>query len=407
MLVVISDNVTQTATEDLKTFVQAIIDNVILNNGQEGNFNNVDDMKIAFYNNFNNFNAIIPSVKTNFQFLDTNPLNYNITDWNQAVNSGSGSGISIGNIRWNPNNNNFDLTGGGNGGPGGYQVGDTITIPGTVVQDYQGNFLQSPDNDITVTINNVDGQGIAQSYTITGTVPYTTPGWPTDNISDGGNDEYDNGNYIDTNLGTHLSYNSGMAVYGDGNVGGGDYVATYQSGIFGFFTRGANIDSIGTSGNSGFDGSGTAVTGGLYGGASTATTPVIEWTNPNNNVWRIEEYNGGAAVSYNGNDYDAKWFDVSNSTSGNGQFRGAIIQYHAFVQNEGNIIGTIHLANDYTQQQATHTENMSGNGDLQYVTLWDCNNERGQLFFKMTNGNSKNVMIQWTAKVFYGSENNC
>jgi hypothetical protein len=143
------------------------------------------------------------------------------------------------------------------------------------------------------------------------------------------------------------------------------------------------------------------------GGEPIVEPTVITWTNPNDNVWRIEDYNGGAAVSYNGSNYDAKWFDINNHTSGSSSFRGAIIQYHAFIQNQGIIIGTIHLANDYTQQQATHTEHLSGNSDLQFVTLWDCNNERGQLYFKMTNGYSRDVMIQWTAKVFYGSENNC
>jgi hypothetical protein len=143
-------------------------------------------------------------------------------------------------------------------------------------------------------------------------------------------------------------------------------------------------------------------------GGTEPVSPVIAtWTNPNNNVWRIETYNGGFAGSYNGNNYDAKWFDVENSTSGNNNFRGAVIEYHAFIDNHGTIIGTIHLSNDYPQQGATHTEHLSGSSDLQFVTLWDCNDERnGQLFFKMTNGNANNLMIQWTAKIFYGSEYN-
>lgn len=142
------------------------------------------------------------------------------------------------------------------------------------------------------------------------------------------------------------------------------------------------------------------------GGEPVVEPTVIEWTNPNDNVWRIEYYNGGAAVSYDGDDYDAKWFDIANHTSGSGDFRGAVIQYHAFVQGEGTIIGTIHLSNDATQEAATHTEHLSGNSNLQFVTLWDCNNDRGQLYFKMTNGWSKNVMIQWTSTVFYGQEYN-
>jgi hypothetical protein len=142
------------------------------------------------------------------------------------------------------------------------------------------------------------------------------------------------------------------------------------------------------------------------GGEPVVEPTVIEWTNPNDNVWRIEEYNGGAAVSYNGSDYDAKWFDIANHTSGNGSFRGAIIQYHAYC-GAGTMIGTIHLANDYTQQEATHTEHMSGGSDMQFMSFWACNGERGQLFFKRTDSNSQDVMIQWTAKIFYGNEANC
>lgn len=141
---------------------------------------------------------------------------------------------------------------------------------------------------------------------------------------------------------------------------------------------------------------------------TTAAGSAISWTNPNGNTWRIEEYNGGASVTYNGNDYDAKWFDIADSTSGSGNFRGAIIQYHAYCDNAGGtIIGTIHLGNDYSQEAATHTEHMSGNSNLQSVTLWACNNERGQLYFKRTDGSSSNLLIQWTAKIFYGSENYC
>jgi hypothetical protein len=327
-------------------------------------------------------------------------------DFGQAVNSGSGSGLSISNIRWNPNTNQFDNTGGSNGGPGGYQVNDTIVIPGTAVQDYQNNYLSSPANDITITITTVqDGTGIAQGYTITGTVPYTQGLFPNNSINDGGDDEYDTGNYINTDLAQEISYGGGNVVSGASEFGGGDYVVTYQAGIFGVFAVNANINSMGTSGGSGFDGDGVAATGGLY-GDNTPTTPVITWTSPNDNVWRIEEYNGGTSVTYNGSDYDAKWFDVANSPGGNNHFRGAIIQYHALASG-GTIIGTIHLSNDYTQQSATHTEHMSGNNSLQFVTLWDCNHERGQLYFKTTNGSGQDLLIQWTAKIFYGYENHC
>ncbi len=161
------------------------------------------------------------------------------------------------------------------------------------------------------------------------------------------------------------------------------------------------VNSVGPTSSSTYVTTSTVTT---MGGEPIVEPTVITWTNPNDNVWRIETYNGGAAVYYDGGDNDAKWFDIANHTSGNSDFRGAVIQYHAFVQNAGTIIGTIHLSNDNTQPSATHTEHLSGNSSLQLVTLWDCNYDRGQLYFKMTDGSSRNVMIQWTSTVFYGQE---
>jgi hypothetical protein len=91
-------------------------------------------------------------------------------------------------------------------------------------------------------------------------------------MSDGGDDEYDGGNYISTDLGTEISYNNGNTVYGSSEFGGGDYVVTFQSGIFGIFATGANINLIKTDGGSGFDGDGVGVTGSLYGDSGASVT---------------------------------------------------------------------------------------------------------------------------------------
>jgi hypothetical protein len=103
------------------------------------------------------------------------------------------------------------------------------------------------------------------------------------------------------------------------------------------------------------------------------------------------------------------WFDVANGPLGDNQFRGAIIEYHAFVNNQGTIIGTIHLANDYYQGPATHTEHMSGGNGLQAVSLWENpdGGNRGRLCFKRTDSVATTLMIQWTAKIFYGYEADC
>lgn len=407
MLVTIGQNINATPTDELKTFVESVIDNVILDGGIEGQVNNIDDMKTAFYSNFNTFSSTLSDLKDNFNFLTNQQLYYNIVDFgNNAINSGSGSGLYFNSVYYNPDTGQIEPGSSSNGGPGGYQVNDTITIPGTSVQDYMNNTLASPANDLTITINQVDSSGIVQVYSITGTLPYTTLGFPSNSISDGGSDEYDDGNYINTDLESNISYNNGIVVNSSSSFGGGNYVVTYQDSIFGVFVTNANINSIGTDGNSGFDGNGVADTGDLYVTTPSVTTPVITWTNPNSNVWRIEEYNGGIAVSsYNGN--PELWWDINNSDSGSDDFRGAIIQYHAFVQSKGTIIGTIHVASDYSVNGATHTEHLSGNSDLNYVSLWEGQGNNGRLYFKMTNGDNRDIMIQWTSKVFYGNEFYC
>ena len=182
-----------------------------------------------------------------------------------GTNYQMGSGLSFNGLQYNMSNDTLDFNGWGNGS--GYVAGDVITILGTDIQSQDtNNFLLSPDNDVTLTINTVNLSGNISTYTFSGTIPRPAENWPTNYISDGGNDQYDTGNYISTNLETDISYNGGDVVTGSSAVGGGDYVAVYEDSIFGFFISGADISSIKTDGGSGFDGDGTADTGGLYGG---------------------------------------------------------------------------------------------------------------------------------------------
>lgn len=262
IVVAVSTNITETATADLETFAQSIIDNVILNNGTEGDVNDIATMKIAFYDNFNNFKNIIPSIKTNLEFFNESNRLFSI-NWNNAIYTGAGSGFYLYSVRLNPTTLQITMDSGSNGVPGGYVVGETITILGTDVTDYNGANLASPLNDLTITVDTVDGSGVIQTYTITGTLPDYGVSWPSNNIGDGGDDEYDTANYISTNLGSNISYNDGNAQYGSSEFGNGDYVTVYKDGIFGMFAVNAAINSIKTDGNSGFDGDGQATTGTL------------------------------------------------------------------------------------------------------------------------------------------------
>jgi hypothetical protein len=102
------------------------------------------------------------------------------------------------------------------------------------------------------------------------------------------------------------------------------------------------------------------------------------------------------------NPQPVKWFEASG-----GNFRGAIIEYHAYSQDAGTIIGTIWIARDAGDENISHIETASGGGDISNVDLWfrdsDEGNER-QIYFRRLDGESDTVKIQWIAKLFYGNE---
>jgi hypothetical protein len=273
MLVVVTDGTDwdiQTPTATLKTFVEKIIDEVILDEGVEGDVNTVSAMKSAFYSNFSNFNTIIPNVKADLAFFTVN------NQFNISPALVTGDGATFSSITYNMSNDTLELGNWGQGLPNTHEVNDVHVIPGNTIQDANSNFLLTPDNDVTVTITGVSG-GAILSYTVTGTLPRPAEIWPN-SIDDGGDDEYDGGNAIHTNLATGINYRGGdVYIEADefNSAGTATYVVTYQAGIFGVFATGCDISTIGTSGNeggygndsssSGFDGDGVAVTGSLYG----------------------------------------------------------------------------------------------------------------------------------------------
>lgn len=261
MLVVIGDEVNQTTTAELKTFAESIIDNVILDGGIEGNLNSINGMRTAFYNNFATFSATLTDLKTNFEFFSVN------NQFNISPQFETGKGATFNGISYNMSDNTLDLGSWGQNA-GTHQVGDVFVIPGNTIQDANGNFLLTPDNDVTLTVT-VAPDGYIGTAVLTGTLPRPQEVWPNNSIGDGGDDEYDTGNYITTNLESNISYNSGAPIFNSTAFGGGDYVVTYQNSIFGVFAVNPAIDSIATQGGSGFDGNGQADTGSLYGAANS------------------------------------------------------------------------------------------------------------------------------------------
>jgi hypothetical protein len=98
------------------------------------------------------------------------------------------------------------------------------------------------------------------------------------------------------------------------------------------------------------------------------------------------------------------WWDKDDLPGGSGYFRGAVIDYHAYTD-DATIIGTIHIVDDDGEENITHTEVSSGNTDGENDDLWLVTDE-GTISYRRLDGEANTLKIQWSAKVFYGSENN-
>jgi len=153
-------------------------------------------------------------------------------------------------------------------------------------------------------------------------------------------------------------------------------------------------------------------------GTSITTAPVSfasEFEGTNYATMRIEIYNGGKNLYWNGED-DVEWFNSYNAPGyqQNGwDVTGVIIEYQLYDDdNYGTQIGTIHASGFYDDSgEATHTEHFTSyDDDMMYNQPWILNNDdynNVRLMFRGQPGNSYDVKIQWTARVFYGQENNC
>lgn len=90
------------------------------------------------------------------------------------------------------------------------------------------------------------------------------------------------------------------------------------------------------------------------------------------------------------------------------QFRGAKIDYHAYSQDNGTIIGTIYIAHDSGDHNVTHLEVTSGANDNGTVVLWARNensySDERVLFAYRTDGEPDTIRVHWTAQVYYSPE---
>lgn len=98
----------------------------------------------------------------------------------------------------------------------------------------------------------------------------------------------------------------------------------------------------------------------------------------------------------------AVWWDKNDLPGGGSNFRGAVIDYHAWT-GESTIIGTIHIVQDNGEEHIAHTEVASGSTDGENDDLWLVQNE-GTISYRRIDGEGKTLKVQWSARVFYGVE---
>jgi hypothetical protein len=119
---------------------------------------------------------------------------------------------------------------------------------------------------------------------------------------------------------------------------------------------------------------------------------------------QLLNYDAGDTIYFR---YDAggvpvEWWSKDDLPGGATNFRGAIIDYHAYT-GDSTWIGTIHIADDDGEDHIAHTEVQSGSDDGENDDLWHVISE-GRIHYRRIDGAAKLLKVQWSAKVFYGSE---
>jgi hypothetical protein len=104
------------------------------------------------------------------------------------------------------------------------------------------------------------------------------------------------------------------------------------------------------------------------------------------------------------------WWDADNENPtgeefSNSNFRGAKIEYHAYVSDGGTVVGTIYIANDSGDDNVTHMETASGGNDVGTALFWDrSGGSERELYLYRTDGETVLHKIQWTAQMYYATE---
>jgi hypothetical protein len=123
------------------------------------------------------------------------------------------------------------------------------------------------------------------------------------------------------------------------------------------------------------------------------------------------DLNPGTTYTVNGS-YGGEpilWWDADNENPtgeefSNSNFRGAKIEYHAYVSDGGTVIGTIYIADDSNDRNVTHMETASGGNDSGTAILWNRSGSETELYLYRTDGEGVLHKIQWTAQIYYATE---
>jgi hypothetical protein len=228
---------------DLWSFFTSFVDNVIYQ-GTDTETLDVTEIRTAFYTNFNNFyNSVnTTAYDQNFRFASSTTYYNSAEVFGEVAGSGARLRVRL--------NTDYTYTIMGVAVPGtNYQVDDVLVVLG---EDLGG---ASPTNDITLTVSTVDGNGGITAVVInSGVAAYP---WRSNSISDGGDDQYDTGNRINTNLAQGIIYAGGNVTAGTTTFGtDSEYAVMYNNSIFCMVATGVGITDLYYSGNLGSDGEG-------------------------------------------------------------------------------------------------------------------------------------------------------
>jgi hypothetical protein len=95
-----------------------------------------------------------------------------------------------------------------------------------------------------------------------------------------------------------------------------------------------------------------------------------------------------------------RWFRAQGDN-----FRGAIIDFHAYASESGTIVGTIKIIRDSGELNIIHTEVKSGNqSKLEDLDLWVRRSNEREIWARRTDSQAETVSIHWHGKLFYGTE---